>query len=58
MVGALLGVALLVGIGVTVVDRLPGKVGEKTIETLNTQAGGNTQALAEKLFTDYLLPSF
>jgi NADH-quinone oxidoreductase subunit J len=56
-VGVLLGIALLVGIGVTVmVDLLPGKAGEKSIETLNTLAGGNTQALAEKLFTDYLLP--
>jgi NADH-quinone oxidoreductase subunit J len=57
VVGVLLGIALLVGIGVTVmVDLLPGKAGEKSIETLNTLAGGNTQALAEKLFTDYLLP--
>ena len=57
VVGTLLGIALVVGIGVTVmVDRLPGKSGERTIETLNAQAGGNTQALAEKLFTDYLLP--
>ena len=56
VVGVLLGIALLVGIGVTVmVDLLPGKAGEKSIETLNTLAGGNTQALAEKLFTDYLL---
>ena len=57
VVGTLLGIALVVGIGATVmVDRLPGKGGERTIETLNAQAGGNTQALAEKLFTDYLLP--
>ena len=57
VVGVLLGIALLVGIGVTVmVDLLPGKAGEKSIETLNSLAGGNTQAVAEKLFTDYLLP--
>ncbi|HPD60338.1 MAG TPA: NADH-quinone oxidoreductase subunit J [Thermodesulfobacteriota bacterium] len=56
VVGVLLGIALLIGVGVTVaVDLLPGKSGEKSIEALNTLSGGNTQALAEKLFTDYLL---
>jgi len=57
LVGVLLGIALLSGIGVTVlVDLLPGKVGDKSLEAVAAQAGGNTQAVAEALFTDYLLP--
>lgn len=56
VVGVVLGIALLLGIGMTVMGDLPGSAGEKSIEVLNSQAGGNTQALAEKLFTDYLLP--
>jgi len=57
LVGIMLGIALLIGIGFTVmVDFLPGNRGEQSIEFLSEKAGGNTQALAEKLFTDYLFP--
>jgi len=57
VVGAILGVAFLSGIGVTVfVNLLPGQVGDKSLEAIATGVGGNTQAVAEALFTDYLLP--
>lgn len=57
LVGVLLGLAFLVGIGLTVVlELLPGPSGGKRLEEIATQAGGNTQAVAEVLFTDYLLP--
>lgn len=57
MVGVILGIALLAGVGITVlVDILPGKSGDKSLEAVTAQAGGNTQALAQALFTDYLLP--
>jgi len=57
VVGVILGFTLLAGIGVTVlVNLLPGKVGERSLERIATDAGGNTQALAEALFTEYLLP--
>jgi len=57
VVGVILGIALLAGIGMTVlVNLLPGKVGERSLERIATDAGGNTQAVAEALFTKYLLP--
>jgi NADH-quinone oxidoreductase subunit J len=57
LVGVLLGFGILVGIGVTVVAELwPGPVGVKSLEEVTTQAGGNTQAVGEVLFNDYLLP--
>ena len=56
-VGVILGIALLSGIGVTVmVNILPGQLGSKSLEETVIKAGGNTQAVAEALFTDYLLP--
>jgi len=55
--GVILGFALLAGIGITVlVNVLPGKGGERSLESIATDAGGNTQAVAKALFTDYLLP--
>ena len=55
--GVILGIVLLAGIGMTVlVNLLPGKVGERSLELIAADAGGNTQAVAEALFTDYLLP--
>lgn len=57
LVGVLLGFGLLAGIGVTViVEPWPGPVGVKSLEETTRQAGGNTQAIGEVLFTDYLLP--
>jgi len=55
--GVILGIAFLAGIGMTVlVNLLPGKLGDRSLELIATDAGGNTQAVAEALFTDYLLP--
>jgi len=56
-VDRILGIAFLAGIGMTVlVNLLPGKLGERSLELIAADAGGNTQAVAEALFTDYLLP--
>ena len=55
--GVILGIVFLAGIGMTVlVNLLPGKLGDRSLELIATDAGGNTQAVAEALFTDYLLP--
>jgi NADH-quinone oxidoreductase subunit J len=46
LVGVILGIALLSGIGVTVmVNILPGQLGSKSLEEIVIKAGGNTRQL-------------
>ncbi len=55
--GVLLSIALVVGIGITVfLNVLPGQRGEQDVVAVATQQGGNVAAIAELIFTDYLLP--
>ena len=57
IIGVILSMALVVGIGITVfLDILPGQRGGQSVESVAVQAGGNTQAIARLIFTDYLLP--
>ena len=57
IIGIVLTIAMVLGIGITVyLTTLPGQRGSQSVEAIAAQEGGNTAAIAELIFTDYLLP--